>query len=124
MLGLAASHAGPCGLTNTPAFRPSVNFQITILKLLDGYRSGWGTLDEIKRDMAILIKSGREWSDRTKKMADQVPGLDIFFERLVERARGGWQITDRGRAVLRRIEARSQFSSRNDVRPERPDTNE
>ena len=56
--------------------------------------------------MAILATSGREWANRTKRLAARVPDLDIFSQGLVERISGGWQITAKGRAVLEFMEAR------------------
>ncbi|RXH23152.1 hypothetical protein XH99_16770 [Bradyrhizobium nanningense] len=61
---------------------------------------------ELKRDMAILATSGRDWAERTKRLAARVPALDIFSQGLVERLNGGWRITEKGRAVLEFMEAR------------------
>jgi hypothetical protein len=83
-----------------------VNFQVTVLKILVSYPDGFAVVEDLKRDMAILATSGREWTDRTKRLAAQVPDLDIFSQRLVERTSGGWQITAKGRAVLEFMEAR------------------
>jgi hypothetical protein len=77
-----------------------VNFQVAVLKILESYPGGHATLADLKRDMAVLITSGSEWADRTRRLAARVPGLDIFSQGLVERLHGGWKITDRGRAVL------------------------
>src|SRR3989442_785814 len=63
-------------------------------------------MEDLERDMAILATSGREWADRTKRLAAGVPDLDIFSHGLVERTSGGWQITAKGRAVLESMEAR------------------
>nr|WP_276553091.1 hypothetical protein [Bradyrhizobium elkanii] len=63
-------------------------------------------MEDIKRDMAILATSGRDWAERTKRLAARVPGLDIFSQGLIERTNGGWRITDKGRAVLEIMEAR------------------
>jgi hypothetical protein len=41
---------------------------------------------------------GREWADRTKRLASQVPDLDFLSLGLVERISGGWQITANVRA--------------------------
>src|SRR5205823_2892238 len=60
----------------------------------------------LKRDMAILVTSGPDWAERTKRLAARVPDLDIFSQGLVERTNGGWRITDKGRAVLEIMEAR------------------
>ena len=62
-------------------------------------------MTDIKRDMAILATSGRDWAERTKRLATLVPYLDIFSQGLVERLDGGWRITDKGRAVLELMEA-------------------
>nr|WP_249808372.1 hypothetical protein [Bradyrhizobium sp. 177] len=61
---------------------------------------------DLKRDMAILATSGRDWGDRTKRLAARVLGLDIFSQGLVVRESGGWKITVRGRAVLEFMEGR------------------
>ena len=81
-----------------------MNFQVTILKVLASYSDGFASLADIKRDVAILATSGREWSDRTTRLAARAPGLEIFAENLVERREGGWRITDAGRSALELIE--------------------
>ncbi|WP_063694828.1 hypothetical protein [Bradyrhizobium stylosanthis] len=83
-----------------------MNFQVTVLKVLVSYPDGFATMEDLKRDMAILATSGREWTDRTKRLAARVPGLDIFSQALIERISGGWKITDKGRAVLDLMEQR------------------
>src|SRR3954452_22852515 len=83
-----------------------VNFQVTVLKILVSYPDGFAVMEDLKRDMAILATSGREWADRTKRLAARVPDLDIFSHGLVERVSGGWQVTSRGRAVLEFMETR------------------
>jgi hypothetical protein len=83
-----------------------VNFQVTVLKILVSYPDGFAPLADLKRDMAILATSGRDWADRTKRLAALVPGLDIFSQGLVERSNGGWRITEKGRAILAIMEAR------------------
>ncbi|EHR00312.1 hypothetical protein Bra471DRAFT_00882 [Bradyrhizobium sp. WSM471] len=65
-----------------------MNFQVTVLKILVSYPDGFAVMDDLKRDMAILATSGRDWADRTKRLAAQVPDLDIFSQGLVERIRG------------------------------------
>ncbi|MGO4511113.1 hypothetical protein AB4Z51_29305 [Bradyrhizobium sp. 2TAF36] len=84
-----------------------MNFQVTVLKILVSYPEGFAVMDDIKRDMAILATSGRDWSDRTRRLAARVPDLDIFSQGLVDRESGGWKITEKGRAVLEFMEARS-----------------
>ncbi|OKO74520.1 hypothetical protein [Bradyrhizobium sp. NAS96.2] len=83
-----------------------MNFQVTVLKVLVSYPDGFAVMADIKRDMAILATSGRDWAERTKRLAARVPDLDIFSQGLIERMNGGWRITDKGRAVLEIMEAR------------------
>ncbi|TYO64258.1 hypothetical protein FXV83_23090 [Bradyrhizobium hipponense] len=84
-----------------------MNFQVTVLKILVSYPGGFAPMADLKRDMAILATSGRDWADRTKRLASRVPDLDIFSQALIERLNGGWRITDDGRAVLDIMEARA-----------------
>jgi hypothetical protein len=84
-----------------------VNFQVTVLKILVSYPDGFAVMADLKRDMAILATSGRDWSERTKRLAARVPDLDIFSQALIERLNGGWRITEKGRTVLDFMEARS-----------------
>ncbi|WP_456702162.1 hypothetical protein [Bradyrhizobium sp. USDA 4449] len=83
-----------------------MNFQVTVLKILVSYPDGFALMEDLKRDMAILATSGRDWSERTKRLASRLPGLDIFSQGLVERQKGGWRITERGRSALELMEAR------------------
>ncbi|WFT94306.1 hypothetical protein QA633_39515 [Bradyrhizobium barranii] len=83
-----------------------MNFQVTVLKILVSYPDGFAVMADLKRDMAILATSGRDWAERTKRLASRVPDLDIFSQALVERESGGWKITVKGRAVLDLMEAR------------------
>ena len=82
-----------------------VSFQITILKVLAGHPDGRASLADLKRAVAILISSGLDWNDRTKRIAARSPGLDIFSQLLVLRDDAGWKITDAGRALLASVEA-------------------
>jgi hypothetical protein len=83
-----------------------VNFQVTVLKILVSYPDGFAVMADLKRDMAVLATSGRDWAERTKRLAARVADLDIFSQALVERLNGGWRITGKGRAVLELVEAR------------------
>ncbi|WP_354128837.1 hypothetical protein [Bradyrhizobium sp. i1.15.2] len=83
-----------------------MNFQVTVLKILVSYPDGFAVMEDLKRDMAILATSGRDWTERTRRLAGRVPGLDIFSQGLIDRTNGGWRITDKGRAVLDLMEAR------------------
>ncbi|MCP3395503.1 hypothetical protein NLM27_43220 [Bradyrhizobium sp. CCGB12] len=82
-----------------------MNFQVTVLKILVSYPDGFAVMEDLKRDMALLATSGRDWADRTKRLAARVPDLDIFSQGLVERISGGWKITVGGREVLESMEA-------------------
>ncbi len=66
-----------------------MNFQVTVLKVLVSYPEGFATLAEIKRDVAILATSGRDWAERTRKLAARATSLDIFSQGLVKRMEGG-----------------------------------
>ncbi|MGY3563973.1 hypothetical protein ACVWXP_007298 [Bradyrhizobium sp. USDA 4463] len=77
-----------------------MNFQVTVLKVLVSYPDGFAVMADLKRDMAILATSGPDWAERTKRLAARVPDLDIFSQGLIERMKGGWRVTDKGRAVL------------------------
>ena len=83
-----------------------VNFQVTVLKILVSYPGGFAIMADLKRDMAILATTGRDWAERTRCLAARVPHLHIFSQGLVERLNGGWRITEKGRAVLDLMEAR------------------
>jgi len=77
-----------------------VSFQITILKVLAGHPEGRASLADLRRAVGILISSGPDWTDRTKRLAARAPDLDIFSQALVRRDDTGWQITVAGRAFL------------------------
>jgi hypothetical protein len=79
-----------------------VSFQITILKVLAGQAEGRAALPELTRQVSILISSGPDWTDRTKRLAALAP--DIFKSRFVFVDRASWQITDAGRALLISLE--------------------
>jgi hypothetical protein len=81
-----------------------VSFQITVLKVLAGHPEGRLSLDDLKPAVAILISSGSDWTDRTKRLAARAPDLDIFSQSFVLRDDAGWEITDAGRAFLDSVE--------------------
>jgi hypothetical protein len=83
----------------------TVSFQVTILKVLAGQPEGCLSLADLRNNVAILISSGPDWTDRTKRIAARTPGLDIFSQGMVLRSPAGWQITDAGRAFLVECEA-------------------
>ena len=86
----------------------SVNFQVTVLKVLASYPDGLAAMPDLKRDIAFLAISGRDWADRTRRLAARVPALEIFSQGLVEREAGGWRITEKGRAMLDLMEVRAR----------------
>jgi len=81
-----------------------MSFQITVLKVLAGHPGGRASIDDLRRAVAILISSGTDWADRTKRLAARAPGLDIFSQAFVLRDNAGWHITEAGRAFLVSIE--------------------
>ena len=90
-----------------------MSFQITVLKVLAGQREGRLSLAELRHDVAILMSSGRDWTDRTNRIVARAPGLDIFSQALVVRDAAGWQITAAGRALLTSIRRpRQPFKNR------------
>jgi hypothetical protein len=78
-----------------------------VLKVLVSYPGGFAVMADLKRDVALLATSGRDWVDRTKRLGARVPDLDIFSHHLVDRVDGGWRITEKGRLVLDEMESRT-----------------
>jgi hypothetical protein len=85
-----------------------VSLQTAILKVLSCHPEGTATIAALNADLAILNTSGRDWTDRMKRLAACVPDLDLFSQRLVVRSDAGWQITEAGRAVLHAAEEQSK----------------
>jgi hypothetical protein len=81
-----------------------VSFQITVLMVLAGHPEGRASLADLRRAVAILISSGTDWTNRTKRLAARAPGFDIFSQAFVLRDDAGWQITEAGRAFLAAVE--------------------
>src|SRR5258706_15001533 len=77
-----------------------VSFQISVLKVLAGHPQGRASVADLSRAVAILIPSGSDWTDGTRRLAARAPDLDIFSQSFVLRDNAGWQITDAGRAFL------------------------
>ena len=82
-----------------------VSFQITVLKVLAGHPEGRASIADLTRYVSILISSGTDWTNRTKRMAARAPKLDIFADLLVLRDNNGWHITEGGRQFLASLEA-------------------
>jgi len=91
-----------------------VSFQITVLKVLAGHPGGRASLADLTRAVAILLSSGSDWIERTKRLAARAPGLDIFSQSFVLRDDAGWQITDAGRAFLVSVETPIQITTDNE----------
>jgi hypothetical protein len=83
----------------------AVSFQITVLKVLAGHPNGRAALGDLTRYVSVLISSGTDWTDQTKRLAARAPKLDIFADSLVLRDDMGWQITETGRHFLASLEA-------------------
>jgi hypothetical protein len=81
-----------------------VSFQITILKVLAGSPGGCLPLADLRHDVALLISSGRDWTELTKRIAARAPNLDVFGQAFVVREPTGWQITAAGRDFLASVE--------------------
>jgi len=90
-----------------------VSFQVTVLKVLEGHPGGRASLADLRRAVAILMTSGPDWNDRTKRLAARAPSLDIFGQSFVLRDDAGWQITDAGRAFLVSLESPSHMTNKN-----------
>jgi hypothetical protein len=81
-----------------------VSFQITVLKVLAGSPGGRLSLADLRHDVALLISSGRDWTDLTKRIAARAPDLDIFSQAFVLRQPTGWVITAAGLDFLAAVE--------------------
>lgn len=98
--------------------RRAVSFQITILKVLAGHPGGRASPADLSRAVAILMSSGTDWTNRTKRLAARAPKLDIFGDAFVLRDDTGWQITDIGRQFLASLEAPIPVTSDHEKTPE------
>src|SRR6202166_4010642 len=82
-----------------------MSFQITVLKVLAGHPEGRASIADLTRYVSILISSGTDWTNRTKRLAARAPKLDIFADSFVLRDHNGWHITEGGRQFLASLEA-------------------
>ena len=94
-----------------------VSLQVAILKVLSSYPDGQATLKAMNADLAVLNTSGRDWTDRIRRLAASVPDLDIFSQRFVLRSDAGWQITEKGRSFLGSLETSDRLIGRPDRAP-------
>ena len=82
-----------------------MSFQISVLKVLAGHPEGRASITDLTRYVSILISSGPDWTNRTKRLAARAPRLDIFADSFVLRDDNGWHITEGGRQFLASLEA-------------------
>ncbi|MBA3652010.1 MAG: hypothetical protein H0W66_11170 [Chthoniobacterales bacterium] len=85
-----------------------MSLQITILKVLSSHADGRSSLASLNHDIAILARSGREWTDRVKRLASRASSLDLFGSGYIIRDHAGWQITGDGRQFLAALESGTQ----------------
>ncbi|WP_128089458.1 MULTISPECIES: hypothetical protein [Bradyrhizobium] len=81
-----------------------MSFQLTVLKVLAGQPTGRASVAEVRRAVEILMNSGRDWTDRMKRLAEHAPDLNIFSAKFVFRDALGWEITQEGRQFLSALE--------------------
>ena len=54
------------------------------------------SLADLTRCVSVLISSGTDWTDQTKRLAARAPKLDIFGDSFVLRDDLGWQVPEKG----------------------------
>ena len=74
------------------------------MKILSGYPNGLASQVDIKRDLAILATSGRDWECYSKRLAAAFPSLDIFSSGMVQIYSFGWRLTTTGSIALEMME--------------------
>jgi hypothetical protein len=97
-----------------------VSLQIAILKVLVSHPEGRATIAALNTDLSILNTSGRDWTNRLKRLAARAPDLDIFGQKLILRDSSGWQITPEGRAFLDWLESGAASANVPVAEPSRP----
>jgi hypothetical protein len=95
-----------------------LSFQITVLKVLAGHPEGRASLADLTRCVGILISSGTDWTNRTKRLAARAPKLDIFGDSFVLRDDHGWQITKSGKQFLASLESPILVTSQHEQAPD------
>jgi hypothetical protein len=101
-----------------------VSFQITVLKVLAGHPEGHASIADLTRFVSILISSGTDWTNRTKRLAARAPEFDIFADSFVLRDDNGWHITEGGRQFLAALEAPLPIAAEPGQAPEAEMTNQ
>lgn len=91
-------------LHTRPTGEVEVSFQLTVLKVLAGQSAGLASVADIRHAVEILMSSGRDWTDRMKRLAERAPDLNIFSAGFVFRDTLGWEITEEGRQFLSALE--------------------
>ncbi|QIG96299.1 hypothetical protein [Bradyrhizobium sp. 6(2017)] len=81
-----------------------MSFQLTVLKVLAGQSAGRASVADLRNAVAILMNSGRDWTDRMKRLIEHAPDLNIFAAKFVLRDKAGWEITEDGRLFLAALE--------------------
>jgi len=95
-----------------------VNFQVSVLKILASYPGRLVTQCDLKRELALLATSGKDWADFSKRLAAGFPQLDIFSSGFVERYSFGWRLSQKGADALQSMEAYARSQTRGDVVPD------
>src|SRR5260370_41309745 len=88
--------------------RASVRFKLAILNVLAKCPGGRATLDEVRREVRVIIASG----DQTEQLKRffEFGDIDIFQSGLVLRDDAGLQITDAGLSLLHSLESSAEPS--------------
>ena len=87
------------------------SIQIAIMKVLSGYPGGHTSVAQLSANVALLNGSGKDWTDRMRRLSAHAPGLKILDQGFVRRDASGWYLTDAGRAFLHALEQRAKAVS-------------
>jgi hypothetical protein len=80
-----------------------MSVQLGILLILSSHPDGFATIDQINADTRLL--SGADWSRKLRTLARRTGPIQIFRDQLAARERGGWRLTEKGRALLATLAA-------------------
>nr|WP_244978789.1 hypothetical protein [Bradyrhizobium pachyrhizi] len=69
-----------------------------------GQIAGRASVAEVRDAVELLMNSGKDWTDRMKRLAEHAPDLNIFSAKFVLRDAAGWEITEEGRQFLAALE--------------------
>jgi hypothetical protein len=87
---------------------PSLNFKLSILQVLARWPERRATLDEIKREIEIIVVNGDQIEQLKRFPA--LGDVDIFQSGLVSRDDDGFRITEAGLSLLDSFESSGGFS--------------